>query len=94
MFINLTAIIQSANQSPKYPSSSKKVRDWEKLENELKKIEEEEAKKPTGDHLRNRDVQYAYSKLSDNEKRALVKSYVSIAFFRNFKMFKSFLLHI
>ncbi|KAK0167613.1 hypothetical protein PV327_004987 [Microctonus hyperodae] len=57
----------------KYPSSSKKSKDWDKVEHEIKKEEEEE--KPEGDAAVNALFQKIYSGGSDEVRRAMNKSF-------------------
>ncbi|XP_034946021.1 protein SGT1 homolog [Chelonus insularis] len=65
-------ILQS-NQPPKYPSSSKKSKDWNKVEKELEKQEADE--KLEGDAALNSLFQKIYCSGSDEVRRAMNKSF-------------------
>lgn len=69
-------ILQASSQAPKYPSSSKKSKDWDKVEKEIAKQEEED--KPEGDAALNALFQKIYGSGSDEVRRAMNKSFVSI----------------
>lgn len=66
-------ILQAQSEPPKYPSSSKNSKDWDKVESELKKQEEEEP--PAGDAAVNSLFQKIYCNGSDEVRRAMIKSY-------------------
>ncbi|XP_043249413.1 protein SGT1 homolog [Colletes gigas] len=66
-------ILQAGNQPPKYPTSCKKPRDWNKMEMEIKKQEAEE--KPEGEAALNALFQQIYGNSSDEVKRAMNKSF-------------------
>lgn len=67
-------ILQSGSQPPKYPSSSKKYRDWNKVEKEIEKQEAEE--KPEGEAAVNALFQQIYGSGSDEVRRAMNKSFL------------------
>ncbi|KAK2574907.1 hypothetical protein KPH14_002598 [Odynerus spinipes] len=67
-------ILQSGSQPPKYPSSSKKSRDWNKVEKEIEKQEAEE--KPEGEAAVNALFQQIYGSGSDEVRRAMNKSFL------------------
>lgn len=60
---------------PKYPSSCKKFRDWNKVEKEIDKQEAEE--EPEGEAAVNALLQRIYGNGSDEVRRAMNKSFVS-----------------
>ncbi len=60
----------------KYPTSSKNPRDWDKIAAGVKKEEKEE--KPEGDAALNKLFQQIYGDGSDEVKRAMNKSFVSV----------------
>ncbi|XP_063991421.1 protein SGT1 homolog isoform X2 [Diachasmimorpha longicaudata] len=63
------------NDDPvKYPTSSKTPKDWNRVENEIKKEEEEE--KPEGDAALNALFQKIYKGGSDEVRRAMNKSFL------------------
>lgn len=69
-------ILEAKQEPPKYPSSSKKTKDWDKLEKEIEKEEEQE--KPEGDAALNGLFQKIYGTATDDVRRAMNKSFVSI----------------
>ncbi|XP_011308833.1 suppressor of G2 allele of SKP1 homolog, partial [Fopius arisanus] len=60
------------NEPPKYPSSSKKSKDWDRVEKEIEKEEEE---KPQGEAAVNALFQKIYGSGSDEVRRAMNKSF-------------------
>ncbi|CAD6237279.1 GSCOCG00002229001-RA-CDS [Cotesia congregata] len=66
--------ILQANQPPKYPSSSKKSKDWNKVEKEIEKQEAEE--KPEGEAALNSLFQQIYGTGSDEVRKAMNKSFI------------------
>ncbi|XP_051163091.1 protein SGT1 homolog [Leptopilina boulardi] len=66
-------ILQSDNKAPKYPTSSKKVHDWDKMEKEIEK--QEAAENPEGEAALNELFQKIYGNGSDEVKRAMNKSF-------------------
>ena len=69
------AVKPAEEKSPHYPSSSKKPRDWDKLEKNVQKEEEDE--KEEGDAALNKLFRQIYANGSDEQKRAMSKSFVS-----------------
>eukprot|EP00298_Acanthocystis_sp_HF-20_P010379 c18825_g1_i1.p1 GENE.c18825_g1_i1~~c18825_g1_i1.p1 ORF type:complete len:355 (+),score=153.51 c18825_g1_i1:16-1080(+) len=57
-----------------YPTSSKKPKNWDELDREAAKIDEEE--KPSGDAALNKLFQDIYSKADEETRRAMNKSFV------------------
>ena len=76
--------MQATTEPPKYPSSSKKSKDWNKVEKEIEKEEAEEA--PEGEAGLNALFQKIYAGGTDTVKRAMNKSFVS-HFYKNFHCF-------
>ncbi|KAH0550542.1 protein SGT1 homolog [Cotesia glomerata] len=66
--------ILQANQPPKYPSSSKKSKDWDKVEKEIEKQEAED--KPEGEAALNSLFQQIYGTGSDEVRKAMNKSFI------------------
>lgn len=66
-----------AAKVPSYPTSASKKHDWDKLEAEVKKEEEEE--KLEGDAALNKLFQKIYGQGSEETRRAMNKSFVSAA---------------
>ncbi|XP_046383295.1 protein SGT1 homolog [Ischnura elegans] len=64
----------SSSGPPKYPSSSLKTRDWDKLVGQISKEEEEE--KPDGDAALNALFQKIYKDGNDEVKKAMNKSFM------------------
>ncbi|XAR53605.1 hypothetical protein NMG60_11022223 [Bertholletia excelsa] len=78
-FSNESSVLQSINvssgiQRPKYPSSSSRTVDWDKLEAQVKKEEKEE--KLDGDAALNKFFQNIYHDADDDMRRAMKKSFV------------------
>lgn len=72
--VNVQALpAEVKKQPPKYPSSCKKSKDWDKVEKELEKQEAEE--KPEGEDALNALFQQIYGKGSDDVRRAMNKSF-------------------
>ncbi|XP_032687380.1 protein SGT1 homolog [Odontomachus brunneus] len=67
-------ILQTNDQMPKYPSSCKKFRDWDKVEKEIEKQEAQE--EPEGEAAVNALLQQIYGNGSDEVRRAMNKSFV------------------
>lgn len=67
-------ILQHNDQIPKYPSSCKKVKDWDKVEKEIEKQEAEET--PEAEAALNALLQRIYGNGSDEVRRAMNKSFV------------------
>ncbi|CAF0800354.1 unnamed protein product [Rotaria sordida] len=70
--MNRTPTVQSV--PPSYPSSSKKAKDWDKFEVEIKKEEKEE--KLEGDAALNQLFQQIYRDGTDEQRRAMNKSFM------------------
>ncbi|CAF0912348.1 unnamed protein product [Adineta steineri] len=71
--VNMNRAPNVQSVPPSYPSSSKKAKDWDKLEVEIKKEEKEE--KPEGDAALNHLFQQIYRDGTDEQKRAMNKSF-------------------
>jgi len=71
IIMNQAPAAQSA--APSYPSSSKKPKDWNKIEVEIKNEEKEE--KPEGDEALNKLFQQIYRDGTDEQRRAMNKSF-------------------
>lgn len=67
--------MSESGKIPAYPTSSTKKHDWDKLEAEVKKEEEEE--KLEGDAALNKLFQKIYGQGSEETRRAMNKSFVS-----------------
>lgn len=67
---------KTAEAVHKYPSSSHHTRDWDKLVAEVKQDEKDE--KPEGDAALNKLFQQIYLDGSDEVKKAMNKSFVSL----------------
>lgn len=67
------AAASPSEQPPVYPSSSAKKKNWDKIESEIKKEEEEE--KPEGEAALNHLFQKIYGEGSDEIRRAMNKSF-------------------
>lgn len=65
-------------QPPKYPTSCKKYRDWDKVEKEI--VKQEAAEATEGDAAINTLFQNIYGNGSDEIRRAMNKSFVSKIF--------------
>lgn len=68
-------IVQQPEQPPSYPTS-KKGKNWSAIEKDIK--EQEAKEKPEGEEAINKMFQEIYGKGSDEVKRAMNKSYVSL----------------
>lgn len=62
-------------EPPKYPSSSRKMIDWNKVEKDIEKEADEE--NPEGEAAVNALFQNIYGQGSDDVRRAMNKSFVS-----------------
>ncbi|EZA62684.1 hypothetical protein DMN91_007596 [Ooceraea biroi] len=67
-------ILQASEQPPRYPSSSKKCKDWNKVEKEIEK--QEAAEMPEGEAAVNALFQKIYGNGSDEVRRAMNKSFI------------------
>lgn len=68
-------MLQTNDQMTKYPTSCKKIRDWDKVEKEIEKQEAQE--EPEGEAAVNALLQRIYGNGSDEVRRAMNKSFVS-----------------
>jgi len=66
-------VLKSKEEKPQYPSSAKRAHDWDKLEKDVKKMEEEE--KPEGDAALNQLFKQIFANGTDEQKRAMMKSF-------------------
>lgn len=71
----ISNISDPTDTTHKYPTSSHKTRNWDKLEQEVK--EEEKTEKLEGDAALNKLFQQIYSDGTDETKKAMMKSFVS-----------------
>ena len=69
-------IVTDSKGTHKYPSSSHYTRNWDKLVTEIKKEEKEE--KPEGNEAMNKLLQQIYGDGSDEVRKAMNKSFVSL----------------
>ena len=75
-FYTIFFLIIESTKVRVYPSSNRGTKDWDKLEAEIKK--EEKETKLEGDAALNQLFQQIYGDGSDEVKRAMMKSFVSI----------------
>ena len=75
-FIYRFSAPKNSDHAPKYPSSSAHRRDWDKLDKDFQA--EIEAETPEGDQALNQLFQKIYADGTDETKRAMMKSFVSI----------------
>ena len=73
-FLSILAALEAG--PPKYPSSASKATDWDRIVGDIAKEEVDE--KPEGEAALNALFQKIYSQGSDEVKRAMNKSFVSI----------------
>ena len=76
---------------PAYPSS-KKVKDWDKLEAEVKKQEKDE--KLEGDAALDKSLREMYSNADEDMRRAMSKSFVSIYLLFGLSLLMKFLMMV
>ena len=76
---------------PAYPSS-KKVKDWDKLEAEVKKQENDE--KLEGDAALDKSLREMYSNADEDMRRAMSKSFVSIYLLFGLSLLMEFLMMV
>ena len=68
-------MVPEVSKRPAYPSS-KKVKDWDTLEAEVKK--QEKGEKLEGDAALNKSLREIYSNADEDMRRTMSKSFVSI----------------
>lgn len=73
VMMNRSGAVAAAAVPPSYPSSSKKAKDWDKIEVEIKNEEKDEPVE--GDAALNKLFQQIYKDGTDDQKKAMVKSF-------------------